>query len=59
MAGMAVRKAGVILLTILKWVMQAALMVLKLILGMAKLFLLLLALIARIVLAMVGVSVKR
>ena len=42
MAGIVLRKTGVVLLTILKWILQAALVALKLALGMAKLFLLLL-----------------
>lgn len=54
MAGMILRKTGVVLLTILKGLLQAALMILKLLLGGAKLFLLLFALIARVVLSMVG-----
>lgn len=54
MVGMVLRKTGVVLLTILKWILQAVLMLLKLVLGMAKLFLLLLALVARVVLTMVG-----
>lgn len=59
MAGMVLRKTGVVLLTILKWILQAALVALKLVLGIAKLFLLLLALVMRIVLTMIGVSVSR
>lgn len=59
MAGIVLRKTGVALLTILKWIMQAALVALKLALGMAKLFLLLLALVMRIVLTMAGVLVVR
>ena len=59
MAGTVLRKTGVVLLTILKWILQAVLAVLKLVLGTAKLFLLLLALVMRIVLTMVGVSVGR
>lgn len=59
MAGMVLRKTGVVLLTILKWILQAALVALKLVLGIAKLFLLLLALVMRIVLTMIGVSVGR
>ena len=59
MAGMVFRKAGVVLLTILKWILQAVLVALKLVLGIAKLFLLLLALVMRIVLTMIGVSVSR
>ena len=59
MAGMVLRKIGVVLLTILKWILQAALVALKLVLGIAKLFLLLLSLVMRIVLTMIGVSVGR
>ena len=59
MAGMVLRKNGVVLLTILKWILQAALVALKLVLGIAKLFLLLLSLVMRIVLTMIGVSVGR
>lgn len=59
MAGMVFRKTGVVLLTILKWILQAALVALKLVLGIAKLFLLLLSLVMRIVLTMIGVSVSR
>lgn len=59
MAGKVLRKPGVALLTILKWILQAALVALKLALGMAKLFLLLLALVMRIVLTMTGVSADR
>ena len=57
MAGMILRKIGVVLLTILKGLLHAALMILKLLLGGVKLFLLLLALIARVVLSMVGIAV--
>lgn len=59
MAGMVLRKTGVVLLTILKWILQAVLVALKLVLGIAKLFLLFLALVMRIVLTMIGVSVGR
>ncbi len=59
MAGIVLRKTGVVLLTILKWILQAVLVALKLVLGIAKLFLLLLALVMRIMLTMVGVSVGR
>lgn len=59
MAGMVLRKTGVVLLTILKWILQAVLGALKLVLGAAKLFLLLLSLVMRIVLTMIGVSVGR
>ena len=59
MAGIVLRKTGVVLLTILKWILQAVLVALKLVLGMAKLFLLLLALAMRLVLTMAGVSAGR
>lgn len=59
MAGMVFRKTGVVLLTILKWILQAVLVALKLVLGIAKLFLLFLALVMRIVLTMAGVSSGR
>ena len=59
MAGIVLRKTGVALLTILKWILQAALVALRLVLGIVKLFLLLLALVMRIVLTMVGVSAGR
>ena len=59
MVGMVLRKTGVVLLTILKWILQAVLMLLKLVLGIAKLFLLLLALVARVVLTMVGAVAGR
>lgn len=59
MAGIVLRKTGVVLLTILKWILQAVLAALKLVLGMAKLFLLLLALVMRIILTMVGDSSGR
>lgn len=60
MAGMVLRKTGVVLLTILKWILQAVLVALKLVLGAAKLFLLLLlSLVMRIVLTMIGVSAGR
>lgn len=57
MAGMILRKTGVVLLTILKWLLHAALMILKLLCTGLKLFLLLLALTARVVLSLVGVAV--
>lgn len=56
MAGMILRKTGVVLLTILKGLLHTALMVLKLLLGGAKLFLLLFALIARVVLSLAGIA---
>ncbi len=59
MAGIVLRKTGVVLLTILKWILQAVLAALKLVFGIVKLFLLLLALVMRIMLIMVGVSIGR
>ena len=59
MAGIVLRKTGVVLLTILKWILQAVLVALKLVLGTAKLFLLFLALVMRVVLTMAGVSAGR
>ena len=41
MAGIVLRKTGVVLLTILKWILQAVLAALKLVFGIVKLFLLL------------------
>ena len=57
MAGMILRKTGVVLLTILKGLLYAVLMILKLLCMGLKLFLLLLAQVARVVLSLVGVSV--
>ena len=54
---MILRKTGVVLLTILKGLLHAVLMILKLLCKGLKLFLLLLALVARVVLSLVGVSV--
>lgn len=59
MAGMVLRKTGVVLLTILKWILQAVLAALKLVTGIVKLFLLLLALVMRILLTMAGISAGR
>lgn len=59
MAGIVLRKTGVVLLTILKWILQAVLAALKLVFGITKLFLLLLALVMRIMLIMVGISIGR
>lgn len=56
MAGMILRKTGVVLLTILKGLLQAALIILKLLFGGLKLFLLLLALVVRVLLSLVGIS---
>lgn len=59
MAGMVLRKTGVVLLTILKWILQAVPVALKLLPGMAKLFPLLPAPVMRITLTMAGVSAGR
>ena len=56
MAGMILRKTGVVLLTILKGLLYAALMILKLLFGGLKLFLLLLALVVRVLLSLVGIA---
>lgn len=58
MAGMILRKTGVVLLTILKGVLHAVLMMLKLFVGATKLFLLLLALVTRIVLSFFGLAAR-
>lgn len=59
MAGIVLRKTGVVLLTIMKWILQAVLVALKLVFGIVKLFLLLLALVMRILLTMAGVAAGR
>ncbi len=59
MAGIVLRKTGVVLLTILKWILQAVLVALRLVFGIVKLFLLLLALVMRILLTMAGVAAGR
>ena len=56
MAGMILRKTGVVLLTILKGMLHAALMILKLLFGGLKLFLLLLAFVVRLFLSLVGIA---
>lgn len=56
MAGMILRKTGVVLLTILKRLLHAGLIILKLLFGGLKLFLLLLALVVRVLLSLVGIS---
>ena len=56
MAGMILRKTGVVLLTILKGLLQATLMILKLLFGGLKLFLLLLALVVRVLLSLLGIA---
>lgn len=56
MAGMILRKTGMALLAILKGLLHAVLMILKLLCTGLKLFLLLFALAARVVLSFIGVS---
>ena len=56
MAGIILRKAGVVLLTILKGMLYAAWMIWKLLFGGMKLFLLSFALIARVVLSFIGIA---
>lgn len=58
MVGMIFRKTGVALLTILKVVLHAALMILKLLCGGLKLFLLMFAVIARVVLSLIGIVAR-
>lgn len=58
MSKMVLRKTGIIFLTVLKWGLQMLLWVLKLTLGMAKLFLVLFALVVRLVLVMAGAAGK-
>lgn len=59
MAGMALQKTGVVVLTVLKWGLQTLLWALKLVFGMAKLFLVLFVLVVRLVLVMTGVAGRR
>ncbi len=56
MAGMILKRAGVVLLALLKGMLYAAVFLLKAILGGVKLFLLLFALVARVVLSMVRIA---
>ena len=58
MVGMILRKTGIVLLTILKGVLHAALMILKLLCGGLKLFLRLFAVIARVVLSLIGIAAR-
>lgn len=58
MVGMILRKTGIVLLTILKGVLHAALMILKLLCGGLKLFLLLFAVIVRVVLSLIGIAAR-
>lgn len=54
MLGMILRKMGVTMLTILKVILHVAMMILQLLCGAMKLFLLLFAVIVRVVLSMIG-----
>lgn len=56
MAGMILRKTGMVLLTILKGLLHAGLIILKLLFCGLKLFLLLLALVVRVLLSLVGIA---
>lgn len=58
MLGMILRKMGVTMLTILKGVLHVALMILQLLCGGMKLFLLLFAVIVRVVLSMIGMVAR-
>lgn len=58
MVGMILKKTGIVLLTILKGVLHAALMILKLLCGGLKLFLLLFAVIVRVVLSLIGIAAR-
>ena len=58
MAGRFIRKTGVVLLSILKGQLQTVLVILKLFAGAAKLFLLLLNFVVRIVLSFVGIAAR-
>lgn len=58
MAGRILRKIGVVLLSILKGMLQTILVTLKLFAGVAKLFLLLLNFVVRIVLSFVGIAAR-
>ncbi len=56
MAEMIFKKAGVVLLTLLKGLLYAAVFMLKAILSGVKLFLLLFALVAKVVLSMIRIA---
>lgn len=58
MVGMILKKTGIVLLTILKGVLHAELMILKLLCGGLKLFLLLFAVIVRVVLSLIGIAAR-
>ncbi len=59
MTKIVLQKTGILFLTVLKWGLQMLLWVLKLTLGMAKLFLVLFVLAVRLVLVMAGAAGKR
>lgn len=59
MAGIMARNFGTTLLTLMKWILWMVSAVWKLAFGIAKLFLLLLALAVRVVLAVTGISAGR
>ncbi len=59
MTGTVFKKIGMVLLTMLKWMLQSALLVLKLALGMVKLFLLFLILVTAVVFSVTGIPVGR
>ena len=58
MTKIVLQKTGILFLTVLKWGLQMLLWVLKLTLGMAKLFLVLFVLAVRLVLVMAGAAGK-
>lgn len=58
MTKIVLQKTGIIFLTVLKWGLQMLLWVLKLTLGMAKLFLVLFVLAVRLLLVMAGAAGK-
>ncbi len=58
MTKIVLQKTGILFLTVLKWGLQMLLWVLKLTLGMAKLFLVLFVLAVRLVLVMTGAAGK-
>lgn len=58
MTEMILRKTGIVMLNLLKGALLTARLILKLLCGVLKLFLLLFAVIAGMVLALVGIAVK-
>ena len=59
MAGTIFRRIGMVLLTMLKWILQSVLLVLKLAFGTVKLFLLFLSLVVAVVFVIVGIPAGR